>query len=385
MTSSCRPLRCSVSCRSRPCSVSSAIRRQEPRRESRTTIFFTSQTVAPAFTGMTRSSPVRACRSVTSTGGSCSSSSAGTRSTCSSKTRRTCTCFCASSRADIPPAPQMRMSAPRSSSRRLTSASPRNAASIRGVVSWLSPRSLSAPCFISIRTIESRASSPVPPISRTASSSGVSPMEFCTLGSVRACSSTLMVSTRRERLPPVFGAMRQRCSRLWPSASWSPTKFESFLLSCLNELQISVSVSTSWAVAAWIMRMPRDPPTGCLPFSGSWGALVSRSRTTWPLGGARSRQRPPPTSTAASAPAASSSSTSLTSSWRQASARQVKPFASFVSVSALARSNAEHRRNRNSTGAQAASRAAVSSGGSPLMLACWGFAPCSSSSSRHSA
>mmetsp|Transcript_49028 Transcript_49028/g.156807 ORF Transcript_49028/g.156807 Transcript_49028/m.156807 type:complete len:293 (+) Transcript_49028:810-1688(+) len=214
MTKSARPLRNSESCSARPCSVRSAILRQEPRCESRTMSFFMSQIVALLETVISRSSPVMACRNVTCTGhASSSSSGSGAFSACSSKTCRTLACFAPSSRAESPPAPQRRMSAPRSSSNLQSSASPSIAASISGVVSCESPRSPSAPAFMSARTSERRLSSPVPAISRTTSSKGVSPSELAALASAFAETSTLTVSSNAELSKCTGGAMIQRCSK----------------------------------------------------------------------------------------------------------------------------------------------------------------------------
>mmetsp|Transcript_48216 Transcript_48216/g.136206 ORF Transcript_48216/g.136206 Transcript_48216/m.136206 type:complete len:242 (-) Transcript_48216:470-1195(-) len=114
MMNSNRPLRNSESCSARPSSVRSAILRQDPLCESRTISFFKSQTVASLRMDTSRSSCVMACRSVTCNGCTPSSSASGCCSACASKTLRTDGCCAASSNAESPPAPQRRISAPRS-------------------------------------------------------------------------------------------------------------------------------------------------------------------------------------------------------------------------------------------------------------------------------
>mmetsp|Transcript_49605 Transcript_49605/g.112356 ORF Transcript_49605/g.112356 Transcript_49605/m.112356 type:complete len:481 (-) Transcript_49605:23-1465(-) len=237
MVSTLRPLRYSVSCRMRPCSVRSAMRRQEPRFDSRTMCFFRSQTVELPGTVTTRSICVCACRRVTCTGCDSSSSSSsstwGPFSACSSKTWRTASNFEASSRAERPPAPHRRMSAPRSSSNLHNSASPSMAASMSGVVSWRSPISASALPFMRTRAMLNRLSSPVPAISRTRSSRGVSPRLLVPLGSALPCSSSLRVSCRAALSGSAGGVMMQMCRRPWPSASCMPRIGPSFRPSAL--------------------------------------------------------------------------------------------------------------------------------------------------------
>mmetsp|Transcript_100696 Transcript_100696/g.280469 ORF Transcript_100696/g.280469 Transcript_100696/m.280469 type:complete len:449 (-) Transcript_100696:709-2055(-) len=240
MMSNERPLRNSVSCSILPCSVRSAILRHDPRCERRTINFFRSHIVEFTAMVITRSSFVIACRNVTcvtcvspSSSSSSSSPALGTFCACSAKTRWTPACFAASSSAERPPAPQRCMSAPRSSRSWQSSSSPSIAASINGVVSCESPTSGSALAFINVRTMDNLLSLQFPAISRMTSNNGVSPKWFGALSSARAFIRTFMVSNVAALSRCTGGAMMHKCSKLCPSASFTPSSGPSCLPSAV--------------------------------------------------------------------------------------------------------------------------------------------------------